>query len=274
MSALDQEIHLEKSWFAPCRHLQANTFLVPNDWAQPICGIPELEILFRKNKVDTLTVSRIAVWNRGAATIDRNDIAVADPLRIGPTGTARLLDVKVVQVCGDSSRFEAMLNGDGTAAHLRFDFLDRDQGAVIQVIHTGASGDDVAVLGTVKGAGTPAKRKIRGAYLPLPTSLEFDRKIKPTTRRRITIACELSALAILVITLGMLFAPRLYPTQWAAVKSLWDLFAKRHSIIGEVLTFAAVGVVYASFFILSRGTLLRPMLPAGLMTIADDPLEL
>src|SRR5258707_12551413 len=51
-------------------------------------SLPELEILYRHEKVDTLTVTRIAFWNRGMATIDRNDIASADPLRISPLGDA------------------------------------------------------------------------------------------------------------------------------------------------------------------------------------------
>lgn len=229
--------------------------------------LPELEILFRKNKVSTLTVSRIAIWNRGAATIDRNDIATADPLRISPTGSARLLDAKLVQVSGDSSQFEAVLNEDGTAAHLRFDFLDRHHGAVVQVIHTGASGADLSVIGTIKGAGAPLERKIRPAYFTMP----LIKKYEPRIRRRITILCELTALAIVVVTASSFLLSWLFPSQWAAPQKLWDTFQKTHPFLGGLLTFVAFPLVYFSLFLVL--SLVRPTLPVSLMSLVDDPLE-
>jgi hypothetical protein len=46
------------------------------------------------------------------------------------------------------------------AAVLSFDFLDGGQGAVLQVIHTGRSSDDISITGTVKGVGNPTRRNI------------------------------------------------------------------------------------------------------------------
>jgi hypothetical protein len=46
---------------------------------------------------------------------------------------------------------------DYETARLRFSFLDHNQGAVIQVVHTGTSSRDVSICGTVVGAGVPHK---------------------------------------------------------------------------------------------------------------------
>src|SRR5258708_33075831 len=51
-------------------------------------NLPGLAIFFRNEIVETLTVTRIAFWNRGMATIDRNDIAPSDPVRIVALGTS------------------------------------------------------------------------------------------------------------------------------------------------------------------------------------------
>lgn len=235
--------------------------------------LPDLEILFRNKKVDTVTVTRIAFWNRGLATIDRNDIAAADPLRIAPHGGTRLLDVRVVQVSGESSRFEAALDGEGKAAYLRFDFLDRDHGAVVQIVHTGASSDDLSVVGTIKGAGTPVRRTTRGAYLPLPTPIEFDRRIKPVTRRLVVLACEVTTLLALVVVLSVLLVRWLYPLQWAPIPQMWVTFEKKHWLLGNLLEWVGTIFAYTCVFILLRVPLMRPMLPVGLMSLVDDPLD-
>jgi len=43
----------------------------------------------------------------------------------------------------------------GQSLHLSFDFLDQEQGGIIQVVHTGKSSKDIVVRGTIKGAGNP-----------------------------------------------------------------------------------------------------------------------
>lgn len=239
-------------------------------------ALPDLEILFRSEKVDTLTVTRIAFWNRGMATIDRNDIAPADPLRITSIANSRLLDVKVVQVSGEPSRFEAVLSDNGKAAYLRFDFLDHDHGAVVQVVHTGASGADLTVAGTIKGAGAPVKRRVRGVWLPLPTTADFDRKLGPRTRRRIIRACEVVALSSLVVVVASILVAWLYPSQWAPIREMWSAFKMRRSVLAGALEITGMTLGYLMFFILLRSSLENlgaTMLPVCLMSLVDDPLE-
>jgi len=239
-------------------------------------SLPELEILFRKEKVDTVTVTRMAFWNRGMATIDRNDIAHADPLRIACGDGIRLLDVKVIQINSEPSRFGAILSDDGKASLLTFDFLDHDQGAVIQVIHTGTGNNDLSILGTIKGAGAPTKRKTRGAYLPLPTTPGFDRSLKPTTRRIIIRACE-TVLIFTVVTFAIgLVLWWLFPFQWTQLRDGWANFRTVHSIIGRTIELSAMTVAYFVFFLVFPHTVRlfnSTLLPPGLMSVADDPLE-
>ena len=84
--------------------------------------------------------------------IHRSDIKTANPLRISPTdASVRILDVKLLARNHASSEFVASLDPDRNATMLDFDYLDRNCGAVIQVIHTGTNASVVEVAGDIKG---------------------------------------------------------------------------------------------------------------------------
>jgi hypothetical protein len=44
------------------------------------------------------------------------------------------------------------VEADGTSAYIFFDYLDKGQGGIIQVIHTGLSSSDLTLNGDIKGA--------------------------------------------------------------------------------------------------------------------------
>lgn len=133
-------------------------------------SFPRLEITYGEKKIENLTVSTVVFWNGGAETIHSSDIAEADLLRITPTNTKRLLDVKVLKVNSEPSRFAVSTPVDMTVAYLQFDFLDRDCGARIQFIHTGTSSNDLVLAGTIKGAGAPKKQGVE-AFKPRKESI-------------------------------------------------------------------------------------------------------
>lgn len=77
-----------------------------------------------------------------------------DPLRIQAVLGVDLLDTKIVLSGKDAIAFEC---GHPPVAMITFDYLDKKDGAVIQVIHNGLSIDDVTLLGTIKGAREPLR---------------------------------------------------------------------------------------------------------------------
>lgn len=147
----------------------------------------DLEVFYKGDRVEDLSVCRIAFWNDGKATIDRQDIATANPLRIASRDQARILDAKVLATNSRSSQFTASLPDTRTAAHLlEFDYLDHGHGAVLQVVHTGTSEEDLEVVGDIKGSSGIQKKDIRVyRYLPLPTPAEFDKRLEPAAKRLI-----------------------------------------------------------------------------------------
>ena len=111
-----------------------------------------LEILHKGHKIKTLTVSNILFWNRGRATIEKTDIVNANPLRIECSQGNHILDMILIEVNNPSSQFALEMENNRTRAKILFDYLDKDQGAIIQVTHTGTKLSDISIEGYLKGA--------------------------------------------------------------------------------------------------------------------------
>jgi hypothetical protein len=120
--------------------------------------LSDLRVLYKREKVENLTISKVLFWNNGADTIDRLDIMTANQLRITGVDKTKLLDVKLLAVNNPSSQFSLEFADDKSCAYLSFDYLDNKQGAVIQVVHSGISSDDIIVTGDVKGVKALKRR--------------------------------------------------------------------------------------------------------------------
>jgi hypothetical protein len=112
----------------------------------------KLEIQYGEQKIENLTVSKIAFWNNGNETIDRKDVAVPPHIYRTKEDT-KILDVKVIKTSTVGNQFTARIMGmdNEPVILLDFGYLDGQQGAVIQVIHTGVSLAPLSLGGEVKG---------------------------------------------------------------------------------------------------------------------------
>jgi len=111
----------------------------------------KLEIQYGEKKIENLTVSKVAFWNNGNETIDGKDIAI--PPFILPTDktSTKILDTKIIKISTVGNRFEIHKKIDSPFLVLKFDYLDPQQGAVIQIIHTGVSVLPLIMRGEIKG---------------------------------------------------------------------------------------------------------------------------
>lgn len=128
---------------------------------QSIEKIDNIEILYSGSTVKNLSIARVAIWNQGKETINNTDIAPSDPIKIICTGTTSFLGLKIVYEKNPVNNFflfpvpnptkpDEDLQNEMT---VNFDYLDYEEGAIIQVFHTGKTGDEIQVVGSIKGAG-------------------------------------------------------------------------------------------------------------------------
>jgi hypothetical protein len=119
--------------------------------------IPGLSIKYGDESIEALSVSKIVFWNAGSETIRGDDIADADPLAILLPNNARLLDASITATNSKPSRFRLYTKPEINGSFLTFDFLDRNNGVVVQLIHTGVMANDINIAGTIMGASRPAQ---------------------------------------------------------------------------------------------------------------------
>ncbi len=216
-------------------------------------ALADLQVTYRDSLVDTLSVARIVFWNRGQETILGSDIASAAPLRVAASEGAVILDAKVVATNNAPSVPTIEVADDQRSALIGFDYLDKENGAVFQIVHTGRSGGDLEVRGTIKGARSIRQKELSsGRYLILPTPRSFDRRLP----RRVIFIVNVGALGVAGTALVVFAA-------FAALKA---------SSIGEWVLFGPV-VVYGFILIWFGVLIIRRAIPPGLDAVRDNPLK-
>lgn len=112
-----------------------------------------IEVRVRGEPISQLTLTLVAIWNDGRATIVGNDIVSSDPVRIVPQGDGKILAAEVIAANRESNQLTIEHRAETNDVLVSFDFLDHKNGAVIEVYHTGDVLDEsVLVTGSIKGA--------------------------------------------------------------------------------------------------------------------------
>jgi len=116
-----------------------------------------------------------------------------------------ILDVEVLKRTNEENLVEAIKENNKKII-ITFDYLDKGEGATIQVVHTGKSSQDINFIGKIKGAGRPKRIAIlEEGELPKPY---FSFRISIIAPNIITILSIFGssilffALAVKVISLG------------------------------------------------------------------------
>lgn len=214
----------------------------------------KLQILYSSREIENLTVSKIAFWNDGAQTIDSRDVAEADPLRIVLKEEYNILDVSVIYTKNEANRFGVLPFEEGRSVKITFDYLDKDEGGVIQLIHTGKGSSDIEVSGIVKGVGKAKSRHTRpqiieiiGKILPAPKPSKAQ-----TLRARRIIGITLFGVAIFLVVVAFT------TTKTVTTTVVEELLIRIFGFIGALL------YVYMGYMLLKR------RVPQGFETVEEE----
>jgi hypothetical protein len=127
-----------------------------------INSLEDLQVLYRGQQVESVTVTNLMFWNAGRETI--SDDVTLEPLTIRARVGCRILNAKKVQENNVPSKFDVIRNDDGSA-EVRFRSVDQNQGVVVQVVHDGKSGSDLEVTGAFMRAPKLSRREIDASAL-------------------------------------------------------------------------------------------------------------
>jgi hypothetical protein len=123
--------------------------------------------------LEVFSVTRVYVWNAGDETIRKTDVAKNDPIRIS-VANGVIVAAAVIHRTREINQFDCVSKRDKTVVELSFEFLDRDDGAIIQVCHSARNESDIAIRGTVLGA--KKWQVVRLQYLTYPDVLPVSQR--------------------------------------------------------------------------------------------------
>jgi hypothetical protein len=113
-------------------------------------GLPRtVETTFGGNPVRQLSVSRIAFWNAGSDPIRDMDLQQLDPLRIEHNEHAEILAHMIAAQSLPANAFSTHNDAKATVK-CSLSYLDPNQYAVVDVVHTGAT-EGLLMRGTLSG---------------------------------------------------------------------------------------------------------------------------
>jgi hypothetical protein len=149
--------------------------------------IPGLAVTYHGNPVESLSISKIVLWNAGSVTIDQQELDTAEPLHLYIHEPYRMLSIETLEVSGKPKIMEMVLEESQDRAKVVFDFLAPGKGAVFQVVHTGYSALCLYFAGELRqGKAIQRKRIPAGSStfaILIPPSLRS--RLSPNARRRL-----------------------------------------------------------------------------------------
>ena len=100
----------------------------------------KLSVFYDGEQIEDLTVSSFTIWNSGNRTLFGNDMVETKELTISVKNNHAILDTNLIAQTEETNRF-SIKQIDNQTVKIFFDYADKKDGLVLQVIHTGANND-------------------------------------------------------------------------------------------------------------------------------------
>lgn len=131
----------------PSFHMQSLRLIAKENAQLP----DAVQILFNGKEVPKLTKTRIVFWNAGRRTLLGKNIVEEDPLSISFSADSEILSASIVKASRETNKVNIQLvEGKINQAQIFMDYLDKDEGAVIELLHT-ANEEHPEFNGTIRG---------------------------------------------------------------------------------------------------------------------------
>ncbi|WP_447891396.1 hypothetical protein [Pseudomonas atacamensis] len=156
---------------------------------------PAIVVQYNGHSIPRLTKSLLIIWNSGENTITGDAIVEKDPLRVQVGEDGKILSVSVLKTSRAVNDFRTVpyVNEQANEAILSFDFLDSNDGAVIEILHT----------------STDRKPRLKGTLRGLPKGFtnvgQFTRP-KPQKRSKAGKLADVVFSPLVLASAGFLFA--------------------------------------------------------------------
>jgi hypothetical protein len=151
--------------------------------------IKGLEINYLNEKINNLSISKLAFYNNGKETIKSNDVANSDPLKIEIKNNGKILDADIIFQKNIANNFKLSLKKNKIS--IEFDYFDYAEGIVVQIVHTGKTSEDLALKGSFHGVKNIKEKSLNKSFLSKlvrPTSSLFKKKLSSKVTKKLILS--------------------------------------------------------------------------------------
>lgn len=134
----------------------------------------KLSICYDDNPVESVTVTRVAIWNSGNEEIEESRFVNGRTISLCCDEATKILDAKIIQETDADNHFRITECSD-QEIKLSMNYMNSKDGLVVQVIHTG-SYKSISVDCKLKGGNKIKRSSI--AYDPTPTPKKYEKDSK------------------------------------------------------------------------------------------------
>lgn len=118
-----------------------------------VSKISGLQMQYAGQQIENLTITQVALWNAGRETINSDDIASSSPLTVRVKNGKSLLDANIIFTKNPANKFAIVTAQKTSEVTIQFEYFDKDEGIILQLIHKGTSNKDIEISGIIKGFG-------------------------------------------------------------------------------------------------------------------------
>ncbi len=126
-------------------------------------SLPEgMEVSYNGQRLSRLLMTSIIVWNEGASALKQSDLSSNDPVTFCFSEPSTVFLAQIEKVTRAANRFSVKV-GESGAVTINFEFLDKNDGALLNIWH-----DSSSIVPNVSGTiiGQPGGIRCRGRYIP------------------------------------------------------------------------------------------------------------
>lgn len=117
----------------------------------------KLSITYDGQQINDFCVSKFTIWNSGNKTLNHTDMVDSKELTVFVTDECSVLDVELIACSEETNNFSVKIENEH-AVKVIFEYADKKEGVVIQIIHTGTD-EDIQIDCKIKG-GNPIKNVV------------------------------------------------------------------------------------------------------------------
>lgn len=153
---------------------------------EKINKIDSVEIQYHSNKIDNLSITKIAIWNNGKETISSTDVAQNNPFLVIIEESFSILDCDILFEKNPANGFSInKLNSN--KVEIKFDYFDFNEGIIIQLYHTATEEDKITVVGSFKGTKAIERNSTSRTIFPdsFYKILKNNSSVKPRLMKKI-----------------------------------------------------------------------------------------